>query len=194
MHIERRRIGCCDDVDKACDVGDGIAGCCGALMGGVTVDIAIGIERKKCIYSDQQRLCGGVCVHVLKASLDERKHDYYLIGSYNAAKDKFIPDKGFKEFVLRSVSNFVRHDHVPISTSRGAPHSLPLRSRPQFVLPILFLSLLFDVSLPLPFPSVRWHCVVIWFKQSSCGNALHSLFDVLSLMQKYPQLIWNSKG
>ncbi|XP_014515840.1 beta-fructofuranosidase, cell wall isozyme [Vigna radiata var. radiata] len=39
--------------------------------------------------------------HVLKASLDDRKHDYYMIGSYNAAKDKFIPDKGFEEFVLR---------------------------------------------------------------------------------------------
>ncbi|XP_027337317.1 beta-fructofuranosidase, cell wall isozyme-like [Abrus precatorius] len=41
--------------------------------------------------------------HVLKVSLDDKKHDYYLIGTYNATKDIFIPDKEFKdiEFVLR---------------------------------------------------------------------------------------------
>ena len=41
--------------------------------------------------------------HVLKASLDDKKHDYYLIGTYNDAKDIFIPDKGFEdiETVLR---------------------------------------------------------------------------------------------
>ncbi|CAJ1950932.1 unnamed protein product [Sphenostylis stenocarpa] len=39
--------------------------------------------------------------HVLKVSLDDKKHDYYMIGSYNADKDAFIPDKGFNEFVLR---------------------------------------------------------------------------------------------
>ncbi|XP_027335737.1 beta-fructofuranosidase, cell wall isozyme-like isoform X2 [Abrus precatorius] len=41
--------------------------------------------------------------HVLKASLDDRKHDYYLIGTYNATQDIFIPDKEFEgnEFVLR---------------------------------------------------------------------------------------------
>ncbi|ESW07533.1 hypothetical protein PHAVU_010G137900 [Phaseolus vulgaris] len=39
--------------------------------------------------------------HVLKASLDDKKHDYYMIGSYNAAKDKFIPDKVFDDFIIR---------------------------------------------------------------------------------------------
>jgi len=39
--------------------------------------------------------------HVLKASLSGKVHDYYMIGSYNAAKDVFVPDKGFDEFVLR---------------------------------------------------------------------------------------------
>ncbi|XP_061370308.1 beta-fructofuranosidase, cell wall isozyme-like isoform X2 [Gastrolobium bilobum] len=41
--------------------------------------------------------------HVLKVSLDDKKHDYYLVGTYVAAKDIFIPDKGFEEteFVLR---------------------------------------------------------------------------------------------
>ncbi|XP_027906601.1 beta-fructofuranosidase, cell wall isozyme-like [Vigna unguiculata] len=39
--------------------------------------------------------------HVLKVSLDDKKHDYYMIGSYNGARDRFIPDKGFEEFVLR---------------------------------------------------------------------------------------------
>ncbi|KAL5160254.1 Beta-fructofuranosidase, cell wall isozyme [Glycine soja] len=39
--------------------------------------------------------------HVLKVSLDDKKHDYYMIGSYNAAKDAFIPDEESNEFVLR---------------------------------------------------------------------------------------------
>ncbi|KAI4329101.1 hypothetical protein L6164_021401 [Bauhinia variegata] len=39
--------------------------------------------------------------HVLKVSLDDKKHDYYLIGTYNAAKDNFIPDIGFESYVLR---------------------------------------------------------------------------------------------
>ncbi|KAI4355450.1 hypothetical protein L6164_004225 [Bauhinia variegata] len=39
--------------------------------------------------------------HVLKVSLDDKKHDYYLIGTYNAAKDNFIPDSGFESYVLR---------------------------------------------------------------------------------------------
>ncbi|ESW07532.1 hypothetical protein PHAVU_010G137800 [Phaseolus vulgaris] len=37
--------------------------------------------------------------HVLKASM--KSQDYYMIGSYNAAKDVFLPDKGFDEFVSR---------------------------------------------------------------------------------------------
>ena len=35
--------------------------------------------------------------HVLKVSLDDKKHDYYLIGTYDTAKDNFIPDKGFED-------------------------------------------------------------------------------------------------
>nr|AFD62258.1 acid invertase [Kummerowia stipulacea] len=44
---------------------------------------------------------GNYVSHVLKVSLDDKKHDYYMIGSYNVAKDAFIPDNGAKEFVLR---------------------------------------------------------------------------------------------
>ena len=32
--------------------------------------------------------------HVLKVSLDDTKHDYYTIGSYNNHKDRYTPDKG----------------------------------------------------------------------------------------------------
>ncbi|KAF3450596.1 hypothetical protein FNV43_RR06685 [Rhamnella rubrinervis] len=32
--------------------------------------------------------------HVLKVSLDDTKHDYYTIGSYNIGKDVYTPDKG----------------------------------------------------------------------------------------------------
>lgn len=41
--------------------------------------------------------------HVLKVSLDDKKHDYYLIGSYDGKKDRFNPDSGFEnnESVLR---------------------------------------------------------------------------------------------
>ncbi|KAK7294360.1 hypothetical protein RJT34_17249 [Clitoria ternatea] len=42
--------------------------------------------------------------HVLKASMDDKKHDYYVIGTYNADNDTFIPGNGFKgnnEFLLR---------------------------------------------------------------------------------------------
>ncbi|RDY11784.1 Beta-fructofuranosidase, cell wall isozyme, partial [Mucuna pruriens] len=39
--------------------------------------------------------------HVLKVSLDDKKHDYYMIGSYNAVKDVFVPNEGFNELVLR---------------------------------------------------------------------------------------------
>ena len=41
--------------------------------------------------------------HVLKVSLDDTKHDYYKIGSYNQDKDIFIPDNGsfHKNFRLR---------------------------------------------------------------------------------------------
>ena len=40
--------------------------------------------------------------HVLKASLDDTKHDCYKIGTYNRDKDIFIPDNGLKKgFRLR---------------------------------------------------------------------------------------------
>ncbi|KAA8541679.1 hypothetical protein F0562_022831 [Nyssa sinensis] len=32
--------------------------------------------------------------HVLKLSLDDTKHDYYTVGTYNLVKDIYIPDKG----------------------------------------------------------------------------------------------------
>ncbi|RZC68366.1 hypothetical protein C5167_031621 [Papaver somniferum] len=32
--------------------------------------------------------------HVFKVSLDDTKHDYYTIGTYNLEKDKYTPDKG----------------------------------------------------------------------------------------------------
>ncbi|KAH7576017.1 hypothetical protein JRO89_XS02G0278200 [Xanthoceras sorbifolium] len=35
--------------------------------------------------------------YVLKNSLDETKHDYYTIGTYDAVKDKYFPDKGMIE-------------------------------------------------------------------------------------------------
>ncbi|XP_010465247.1 PREDICTED: beta-fructofuranosidase, insoluble isoenzyme CWINV1-like [Camelina sativa] len=34
--------------------------------------------------------------HVFKVSLDDTKHDYYTIGTYDRVKDKFVPDSGFK--------------------------------------------------------------------------------------------------
>ncbi|XP_031106024.1 beta-fructofuranosidase, insoluble isoenzyme CWINV1-like [Ipomoea triloba] len=39
-------------------------------------------------------LVGSRIKHVLKISLDESKHDYYTIGTYDHARDKYIPDKG----------------------------------------------------------------------------------------------------
>ncbi|KAG2728785.1 hypothetical protein I3843_01G215700 [Carya illinoinensis] len=32
--------------------------------------------------------------HVLKVSLDNTKHEYYTIGTYNLGKDNYVPDKG----------------------------------------------------------------------------------------------------
>ncbi|XP_059644612.1 beta-fructofuranosidase, insoluble isoenzyme CWINV1-like isoform X1 [Cornus florida] len=32
--------------------------------------------------------------HVLKLSLDDTKHDYYTVGTYNLAMDRYIPDSG----------------------------------------------------------------------------------------------------
>ncbi|KAJ1420316.1 Glycosyl hydrolase family 32, N-terminal [Sesbania bispinosa] len=45
--------------------------------------------------------------HVLKVSLDDKKHDYYLIGTYNAAKDIFTPDKGFGD----DIESVFRYDY-----------------------------------------------------------------------------------
>ncbi|KAK7261701.1 hypothetical protein RIF29_28018 [Crotalaria pallida] len=49
---------------------------------------AIGVETS--VNNDDVR-------HVLKVSLDDKKHDYYLIGTYNIAKDIFVPDNGFED-------------------------------------------------------------------------------------------------
>ncbi|KEH18387.1 putative beta-fructofuranosidase [Medicago truncatula] len=46
--------------------------------------------------------------HVLKVSLDDKKHDYYLIGTYNDEKDKFVPDKGFEE---ENIEQILRYDY-----------------------------------------------------------------------------------
>ncbi|KAK0596566.1 hypothetical protein LWI29_016839 [Acer saccharum] len=35
--------------------------------------------------------------YVLKNSLEETKHDYYTIGTYDVVKDKYFPDKGMVE-------------------------------------------------------------------------------------------------
>ncbi|XP_057455211.1 beta-fructofuranosidase, cell wall isozyme isoform X2 [Lotus japonicus] len=47
--------------------------------------------------------------HVLKVSLDDKKHDYYVIGSYDAEKDNFVPDnnKGFEG----DVGTVLRYDY-----------------------------------------------------------------------------------
>ncbi|XP_015890714.3 beta-fructofuranosidase, insoluble isoenzyme CWINV1 [Ziziphus jujuba] len=39
-------------------------------------------------------LVGPYVKHVLKVSLDDTKHDYYTIGTYNTDKDIYTPDKG----------------------------------------------------------------------------------------------------
>ncbi|KAE9584688.1 hypothetical protein Lal_00021111 [Lupinus albus] len=44
--------------------------------------------------------------HVLKVSLDDKKHDYYLIGTYDTIKDKFVPDKVFED-----KESFLRYDY-----------------------------------------------------------------------------------
>ncbi|KAF1886336.1 hypothetical protein Lal_00045568 [Lupinus albus] len=46
---------------------------------------------------------GDDVMHVLKVSLDDTKHDHYLVGRYNIANDIFVPYIGFEDnqFVLR---------------------------------------------------------------------------------------------
>lgn len=35
--------------------------------------------------------------HVLKVSLDDTKHEYYTVGTYSTAKDRYVPDEGSVE-------------------------------------------------------------------------------------------------
>ncbi|KAJ7963186.1 Beta-fructofuranosidase, insoluble isoenzyme like [Quillaja saponaria] len=51
--------------------------------------------------------------HVLKVSLDDTKHDYYVIGTYSASKDKFIPDKGFED-----TNSVLRYDYGKFYASK----------------------------------------------------------------------------
>ncbi|WVY99908.1 hypothetical protein V8G54_025978 [Vigna mungo] len=44
--------------------------------------------------------------HVLKVSLDDTKHDHYLIGTYDSEKDIFTPDSGFE-----NSKPILRHDY-----------------------------------------------------------------------------------
>ncbi|KAJ1415450.1 Glycosyl hydrolase family 32, N-terminal [Sesbania bispinosa] len=44
--------------------------------------------------------------HVLKVSLFDVTHDYYLIGTYDTTKDIFIPDNGFKHKELSLVPRY----------------------------------------------------------------------------------------
>ncbi|XP_028798425.1 beta-fructofuranosidase, cell wall isozyme-like isoform X1 [Neltuma alba] len=44
--------------------------------------------------------------HVLKVSLGSKLHDYYMIGSYDVKKDKFLPDTG-----LQSIESVSRYDY-----------------------------------------------------------------------------------
>lgn len=44
--------------------------------------------------------------HVLKVSLDDTKHDHYLIGTYDTVKDVFVPDNGFEDN-----QNVLRYDY-----------------------------------------------------------------------------------
>ncbi|CAL0326071.1 unnamed protein product [Lupinus luteus] len=44
--------------------------------------------------------------HVLKVSLEDKKHDYYLIGTYDTIIDKFVPDEAFKD-----KESFLRYDY-----------------------------------------------------------------------------------
>ncbi|KAK7350475.1 hypothetical protein VNO77_09161 [Canavalia gladiata] len=44
--------------------------------------------------------------HVLKISLYDASHDYYLIGTYDTTKDIFVPDKGFEHNELSLVPRY----------------------------------------------------------------------------------------
>nr|UHU35851.1 cell wall invertase 1 [Paeonia suffruticosa] len=51
----------------------------------VSTDTPIGVETS---------VMGPNIKHVLKSSLDNTKHEYYTIGTYNLVKDRYTPDKG----------------------------------------------------------------------------------------------------
>lgn len=51
--------------------------------------------------------------HVLKVSLDDTKKEYYTIGRYNLAKDKYVPDKGSVES-----DSGLRHDYGKFYASK----------------------------------------------------------------------------
>ncbi|KAK4267980.1 hypothetical protein QN277_024690 [Acacia crassicarpa] len=53
--------------------------------------------------------------HVLKLSLNDLIQDYYLIGSYNVTRDRFIPDMGLKDTELSSV---MRYDYGKFYASK----------------------------------------------------------------------------
>ncbi|GMN36965.1 hypothetical protein TIFTF001_006435 [Ficus carica] len=48
-------------------------------------------------YGVHTSVFGDEVKHVLKVSLDDTKHEYYTIGTYDIKKDKYIPDKGSVE-------------------------------------------------------------------------------------------------
>nr|WPJ73839.1 cell wall invertase 1 [Morus alba] len=54
----------------------------------VAVDSPIGVDTS---------VIGNKVKHVLKVSLDDTKHEYYTIGTYDIKKDKYIPDEGSVE-------------------------------------------------------------------------------------------------
>lgn len=70
----------------------------------VAVNSTYGVDTW--VYGDKVK-------HVLKVSLDDTKHEYYTIGTYDIKKDKYIPDEG-------SVENDagLRYDHGKFYASK----------------------------------------------------------------------------
>ncbi|XP_044478784.1 beta-fructofuranosidase, insoluble isoenzyme CWINV1-like [Mangifera indica] len=46
------------------------------------------------VYGVDTSTKGSSIKHVLKVSLDDTKHEYYTIGTYDTATDKYVPDEG----------------------------------------------------------------------------------------------------
>ncbi|KAJ0007284.1 hypothetical protein Pint_28937 [Pistacia integerrima] len=46
------------------------------------------------VYGVETSKLGSSIKHVLKVSLDDTKHEYYTIGTYDISADKYVPDKG----------------------------------------------------------------------------------------------------